>query len=74
MDSISSTAIRAHLARIMDQVRERHEPVIITRQGKEPVVMMSLSDFKSLEATAGLLSHLRNAKRLLATIADPDRE
>jgi len=70
MDSITYTTARANLARTMDQVCERHEPVIITRSGQDSVVVLSLEDFKSLEETAYLLRTPKNAKRLLEAIAD----
>jgi antitoxin YefM len=73
MDSISYTAARANLAKTMDQVCESHDPVIITRSGQEPVVMLSLEDFNSLEETAYLLRSPKNARRLLEAIADLER-
>jgi antitoxin YefM len=73
MDSISYTTARANLAKTMDQVCERHDPIIITRSGQEAVVMLSLEDFNSLEETAYLLRNPKNAKRLLEAIADLER-
>lgn len=73
MDSISYTAARANLAKTMDEVCERHEPLIITRNGQSSVVMLSLEDFNSLEETAYLLRSPKNAKRLLESIADLER-
>jgi len=73
MDSISYTTARANLAKTMDQVCERHDPIIITRNGQEAVVMLSLEDFNSLEETAYLLRNPKNAKRLLEAIADLER-
>lgn len=66
MDAITYTAARANLASTMDRVCEDHEPLIITRNGEQSVVMLSLEDFKSLEETAYLLRSPANAKRLLA--------
>lgn len=54
----------------MDEVCESHEPVIITRNGQESVVMLSLEDYNSLEETAYLLRSPNNAKRLLEAIAE----
>jgi antitoxin YefM len=73
MDSISYTTARANLAKTMDRVCERHDPIIITRSGQEAVVMLSLEDFNSLEETAYLLRNPKNAKRLLEAIADLER-
>ena len=52
MDAITYTAVRANLARTMDRVCNDHEALIITRNGEQSVVMLSLEDFKSLEETA----------------------
>ncbi|MHB1669336.1 type II toxin-antitoxin system Phd/YefM family antitoxin, partial [Thiomonas sp.] len=43
-----------------------HEALIITRNGQQSVVMLSLEDYKALEETAYLLRTPANAKRLLA--------
>lgn len=69
MDTITYTAARANLAHTMDRVCEDHEPLIITRNGEQSVVMMSLEDFKALEETAYLLRAPKNAKRLLEAIS-----
>ena len=69
MDAITYTTARANLAHTMDRVCEDHEPLIITRNGQQSVVMMSLDDFKALEETAYLLRAPKNAKRLLEAIA-----
>jgi antitoxin YefM len=52
MDAITYTTVRANLASAMDRVCEDHEPLIITRKGKQSVVMLSLEDYKALEETA----------------------
>ena len=66
MDAITYSAARANLASTMDRVCNDHETVIITRNGEQSVVMLSLEDFKALEETAYLLRNPTNAKRLLA--------
>ncbi len=68
MDAITYTAARANLAKTMDRVCNDHEALIITRNGEQSVVMLSLEDFKSLEETAYLLRSPANAKRLLAAV------
>ena len=69
MDAISYTAARANLAATMNRVCDDHEPLIITRNSEQAVVMMSLEDYKALEETAYLLRNPKNTQRLLASIA-----
>lgn len=69
MDAMTYTTLRANLASTMDRVCEDHEALIITRNGEQAVVMLSLEDYKALEETAYLLRTPTNAKRLLAAAA-----
>ena len=73
MNAITYTNARSRLADTMDQVCEDHEPVIITRSGRQAVVMMSLDDYKALEETAYLLRSPKNARRLLESIEELER-
>jgi antitoxin YefM len=57
----------------MKKVCDNHEPVIITRQKEDSVVMLSLEDFRALEETAYLLRVPKNARRLLESIAELER-
>ena len=68
MDTITYTTLRATLASAMDRVCDDHEPLIVTRNGAQSVVMLSLEDYKALEETAALLRSPANAKRLLAAV------
>jgi antitoxin YefM len=52
----------------MNRVCEDHEALIITRNGEQSVVMLSLEDYNALEETAYLLRNPTNAKRLLSAI------
>jgi antitoxin YefM len=69
MDAMTYSTARANLASVMDRVCEDHEPLIITLNGDQSVVMLSLDDYKALEETAYLLRTPANARRLLASIA-----
>lgn len=69
MDAITYSNARAKLAHTMDRVCDDHEAIIITRNGQQSVVMMSLDDFKALEETSYLLRSPKNARRLLESIA-----
>ena len=69
MDAITYTAVRANLASAMDRVCDDHEALIITRNGEQSVVMLSLEDYKALEETTHLLRSPANTRRLLSAIA-----
>lgn len=69
MDAITYSAARANLASTMDRVCNDHEALIITRNGQQSVVMLSLEDYQALEETAYLLRNPANAKRLLSAAA-----
>ncbi len=59
---------RANLKAVMDRVVADHAPVKITRQKAESVVMLSESDWASIEETLYLLSSPKNAERLLEAV------
>ena len=68
MTAITYTAARANLAKTMDRVINDHDPIIITRNSDQSVVLLSLEDYQALEETAFLLRTPANATRLLASI------
>ncbi len=70
MNAITYAAARNTLGKTMEKVCDNHEPVMIIREPKQAVVMMSLEDYQSLEETAYLLRSPNNAKRLLESIAE----
>ncbi len=70
MKAITYTAARESLASTMDRVCMDHDPVIITRNRDQAVVMISLEDYESLEETAYLLRSPANARRLIDSISD----
>jgi antitoxin YefM len=70
MKAVSYTTVRANLAKTIERVCENHDPVIITRRSKDPVVMLSLEDYETLNETAYLLQSPANARRLLESIEE----
>ena len=68
MKTLSSTALRANLSAVMDEVNDDHEPVIVTRAKGKPVVMVSLEDWASMDETTYLLASPENARRLRESI------
>lgn len=69
MQTISFSQMRQNLATAIDTVVSNHSPIIITRQNKEPVVMISLNDYRSIEETVYLMQSMTNATRLNSAIA-----
>lgn len=69
MKAITYTAARENLASTMDGVCRDRDPVIITRNRDQAVVMISLEDYESLQETAYLMRSPANARRLMESIA-----
>jgi len=70
MDAIPYSTLRSDLAKQMDRVCEDHTPIIVTRKASSSVVMISLEDYEALEETSYLLRSPKNARRLLASVAE----
>jgi antitoxin YefM len=68
MTEISYTELRRNLARYLDETTASREPIVVTRQGKEPLVFMPLQEFEGWQETVHLLSSPLNAEHLLESI------
>ena len=68
METLSISATRANLKAVLDRVVADKAPIAITRQKGEGVVMVSASEWSSIEETLYLLSSPKNAERLLRSI------
>jgi len=62
------TSVRANLAKLLDEVVDNQEVVIITRKDSEDVALISATELSSLEESAHLLRSPRNAERLLMAL------
>lgn len=70
MNAITYTYVRNNLAKTLEKVCEDHDPIIVTRQNQNSVVIMSLEDYEAFAETAYLLRSPKNAQRLLRSIDD----
>lgn len=72
METVSYSELRQKLKAHMDRVCADRAPLLVTRQGGEPVVMLSLAEYESLEETLHLLRDPANAERLLRSLLEAD--
>jgi antitoxin YefM len=56
MTTIPLADAKARLSAVLDEVRDTHERVVITRNGRPEAVIMAVSDLETLEETLDLLS------------------
>lgn len=68
MRVIIYTEASQNLSATMRQTIEDHAPVLIVNQNSVSCILMSLTEYKSLEETAYLMRSPANAKRLLSSI------
>lgn len=68
MQAISYSFARDNLKAVLDKVVADRAPVAIARQRGEGAVLISESEWASIEETLHLLSSPRNAERLLAAV------
>jgi len=70
MKTMTYSESRANYAAALDSVVDDREEIVITRAGREPVVMMALSEYETLKETAYLLRSPENARRLVTAIEE----
>jgi antitoxin YefM len=74
MQSISISEARANMKTLVDRVVADKAPIAITRQKGEGAVLISESEWASIEETLYLLQSPANARALLASIAELDAD
>ena len=72
MHAISYSEARENLKSVIDEVVASRAPIAITRQRGEGAVLVSESEWASIEETMYLLRSPANAKNLLEAIAELD--
>ena len=72
MQAISYSEARENLKSVIDKVVADRAPIAITRQRGEGAVLISESEWASIEETLYLLRSPANARELLASIAELD--
>lgn len=72
MIHVSYTDFRKQLAHFMDRAWADRDPILVTRQGAEPVVMLAQAEFEGMMETLYLRRSPANAARLDASIAEAE--
>lgn len=70
MEITTYTNFRQNLKSFLDKVFSDHSPLFVTRSNGEDVVVMSKSDYESMQETFYLLKSPENAARLLKGIEE----
>ncbi|MGA0596409.1 type II toxin-antitoxin system Phd/YefM family antitoxin [Enterovirga sp. CN4-39] len=73
MAIVSFTELRANMASHFDRLVADRDELVVTRQNREPVVIMPLAELESLRETLHLLSSEENARRLRQSVKELDR-
>ena len=73
MQVTTYTNFRQQLKSYLDKVRNNHTPLFVTSANGEDVVVLSKSDYESMEETFYLLKSPKNALRLLQGIEDYEK-
>jgi prevent-host-death family protein len=63
-DTMPLAAVKAHFSEVADRVEKQQERIVVTRNGRPALVLISPDDLESLEETLAILSD----KRLMAKI------
>jgi antitoxin YefM len=72
MGYVHITELRANMAKHFDKLEEDRDHLIVTRQGKPPVVILPLSEYEGLMETLHLGSSPANAAFLRESIAQAE--
>jgi antitoxin YefM len=64
MRTLPLSAVKAKLSEIADEVDRTHERVLVTKNGRDYVVVLSAEDLASIEATLQLLTDIAAQDRL----------
>ena len=63
-ETMPLAAVKAHFSEVADRVEKQQERIVVTRNGRPALVLISPDDLESLEETLAILSN----KRLMAKV------
>ena len=65
--------IKKRLSEVVDGVEERHDRVVLTRNGRPAAVILSPDDLESLEESLEILSNPKAVREIRSAEAEIDR-
>lgn len=73
MRTVPLSEAKAHLSELAEEVERTHERVLVTKNGRDYVVVMAVEDLESIEATLELLADPQAQARIRRSRADVER-
>jgi antitoxin YefM len=73
MRTMPLSEAKAHLSEIAEEVHRTHERVLLTKNGRDYVVVMAVEDLESIEATLELLADPHAQERVRRAQSEIDR-
>jgi antitoxin YefM len=71
-DTMPLAAVKAHFSEVADRVQKQQERIVVTRNGRPAVVLISPDDLESLEETLAILSDRRLLAKVRKGLAEAD--
>ncbi len=71
-ETMPLAAVKAHFSEVADRVEKQQERIVVTRNGRPAVVLISPDDLESLEETLAILSDKRLMAKVRRGLAEAD--
>ena len=69
-ETMPLAAVKAHFSEVADRVQKQQERIMVTRNGRPAVVLISPDDLESLEETLAILSDARLMAKIRKGLAE----
>ena len=73
-ETMSLATVKAHFSEVADRVEKQQERIVVTRNGRPAVVLISPDDLESLEETLAILSDRRLMAKIRKGLGEADAD
>lgn len=73
-ETMPLAAVKAHFSEVADRVEKQQERIVVTRNGRPALVLISPDDLESLEETLAILSDKRLMTKVRKGLKEADAE